>query len=115
MKRLFSLLLCFFLIVFSINDSLAQRKKKKDEEPKVENPLDGFSLSTFKFRSVGPALTSGRIADIVVNPDNIAEFYVAAAAGGVWKTTNAGTTFKPIFDNYGSYSIGALAMDPTSR
>ncbi len=115
MKRLFSLLLSLTLLFIISNESEAQRKKKKDEAPKVENPLDGIGLGTFKFRSVGPALTSGRIADIAVNPDNTSEFYVGAAAGGVWKTTNAGTTFTPIFDNYGSYSIGALAMDPNNH
>ncbi len=97
-------------------DILGQRKKKKkQEQPKVEDPFKGVSLSSIKFRSIGPALTSGRIADIAVNPKNTSEFYVAAAAGGVWKTTNAGTTFRPIFDQYGSYSIGALAMDPNNH
>ena len=40
---------------------------------------------------------------------------MAACSGGVWKTTNAGVTFSPIFDNYGSYSIGCLAIDPNDR
>ncbi len=115
MKRIFSLLLSFVLILSASNSLEAQRKKKNSEPQKLENPLDGFSLSSFKFRSVGPALTSGRIADLAVNPNNPSEFYVGAAAGGVWKTTNAGTTFKPVFDNYGSYSIGALAMDPNNH
>ena len=78
----------------------------------MQNPLDGISLSTFKFRSVGPTLTSGRIADLTVDLDNPSEFYVGATAGDLWKTTNAGNIFNPVFNNYGSYSIGALAMDP---
>lgn len=105
-------------LIFS-QDSQAQRKRKNKDKDKKETaskgPLDGVSLSTLKFRSIGPALTSGRIADLAVNPDNTSEFYVAAAAGGVWKTTNAGTTFKPIFDNQGSYSIGAITMDPNNH
>lgn len=103
-------------LIFS-TEAQAQRKKKKKEDDKKEEkgPLSDIGLSTLKFRSIGPALTSGRIADLAVNPDNPSEFYVAAAAGGVWKTTNAGTTFKPIFDNQGSYSIGALAMDPNNH
>lgn len=116
MKKAASLILigCLFLTIGT--DTFAQRrKKKKQDTPKTEDPLKGISLSGLKFRSIGPALTSGRIADIAVNPDNTSEFYVAAAAGGVWKTTNAGTTFTPIFDNYGSYSIGALAMDPNNH
>lgn len=110
------LVLAALLLIVANFDALAQRRKsKKTEKPEVEDPLKGVSLGTMSFRSIGPALTSGRIADLAVNPDNPNEFYVAAAAGGVWKTTNAGTTFRPIFDNYGSYSIGSLAMDPNNH
>ncbi|RMD49664.1 MAG: glycosyl hydrolase, partial [Ignavibacteria bacterium] len=76
-----------------------------------------MSASTFsglKFRSVGPAFTSGRIADFAVNPNDHSEFYVAAAAGHVWKTTNAGVTWKPVFDKYGAYSIGVVTIDPNN-
>ncbi|MFC2157426.1 WD40/YVTN/BNR-like repeat-containing protein [Acidobacteriota bacterium] len=76
------------------------------------NPLKGVSLKTFRLRSIGPALTSGRISDFAVNPDNKSEIYVATSSGGVWKTVNAGTTFTPIFDRQGSYSIGCITMDP---
>ncbi|MEM9024362.1 MAG: glycosyl hydrolase, partial [Bacteroidota bacterium] len=78
---------------------------------------DLFKSGTFsglKFRSIGPALTSGRVADLAVNPDDHHEYYVAAASGGVWKTVNAGNTFQPIFDGQGSYSIGCLALDPSN-
>ncbi|MCK5338832.1 MAG: hypothetical protein KAJ50_08475, partial [Bacteroidales bacterium] len=63
----------------------------------------------------GPAFTSGRIADFAVNPCNPSEYYVAVASGHIWKTVNNGTTFSPIFDNYGAYSIGCLAMDPNNH
>jgi photosystem II stability/assembly factor-like uncharacterized protein len=66
----------------------------------------------FRFRSIGPALTSGRIADVVVDPTNSATWYVASAAGGVWKSVNGGLSFTPIFDSEGAYSIGAIALDP---
>lgn len=66
----------------------------------------------FRLRSVGPALMSGRIVDIVVDPAHKPTWYVAVASGGLWKTTNAGTTWTPVFQNEGSYSVGALAMDP---
>ena len=72
------------------------------------------TLSAFKFRSIGPALTSGRVADIAVEPGNRSTYYVAAASGGVWKTTNAGTAFKPIFDDQGSYSIGCITIAPSN-
>ncbi|MGZ3354266.1 MAG: WD40/YVTN/BNR-like repeat-containing protein [Isosphaeraceae bacterium] len=61
---------------------------------------------------IGPALMSGRVGDIAVDPVKHSTWYVAAASGGVWKTTNSGTTWSPIFDGYGSYSIGCVAVDP---
>ena len=70
--------------------------------------------SGLKIRNVGPALTSGRVADLAINPENHAEYYVAVASGGVFKTSNAGTTYEPIFDNYGSYSIGCVALAPSN-
>ena len=92
-----------------------QSKKNKKQDTQQVDGLKDFSLNTFKFRSIGPALTSGRIADLAVNPENNSEFYVAAAAGGVWKTVNYGITFEPVFDEQGSYSIGCLAMDPNNH
>lgn len=75
---------------------------------------DPFSTGTFggwRFRSIGPAVTSGRVIAFAVDPEDRAKFYVAVASGGVWKTINAGTTWTPVFDNEGSYSIGAIALD----
>jgi photosystem II stability/assembly factor-like uncharacterized protein len=94
----------------------AQKKSKPDgkENKEVKDPLADLSLGSFKFRSIGPALTSGRISDIAVNPSNNNEFYVAAAAGGVWKTSNRGMSFSPVFENEGSYSIGCVAIDPNN-
>ncbi|NOY51983.1 MAG: glycosyl hydrolase [Chlorobi bacterium] len=99
------------ILLLAINASYAKKKKDNGKkEPKVESSL----FSGLKWRSIGPAFTSGRIADFAVNPDNHSVYYVAAASGHIWKTTNNGTTFKPVFDNYGVYSIGCLAMDPTN-
>ncbi|NOT36980.1 MAG: glycosyl hydrolase [Saprospiraceae bacterium] len=72
------------------------------------------TFSAVQFRSIGPAVTSGRVSDIAVNPNNNSEYYVAAASGGVWKTNNRGTTYTPIFDQQGSYSIGCVTIDPTN-
>ena len=74
--------------------------------------LSSRTLSGLSFRNVGPALTSGRVADLAVNPQNHDEYYVAVASGGVWKTTNHGTTYEPIFDGESSYSIGCVTLDP---
>ena len=65
-----------------------------------------------KFRSIGPALMSGRIADIAIHPENENIWYVAVASGGVWKTENSGTTWAPLFDGQASYSIGCVSLDP---
>lgn len=80
-----------------------------------DNKINSSLLSGLKFRAIGPALNSGRIIDLAINPNNFDEFYVAIASGGVFKTTNHGTTFKPIFDNYGSYSIGCITIDPNNE
>ncbi len=74
--------------------------------------LKNISLSGLKFRSIGPALTSGRIVDIAVNPSNKAEYYVASGHGSLWKTSNNGTNFTPVFDGQVSYSIGTVKIDP---
>ncbi|MBK7341582.1 MAG: glycosyl hydrolase [Saprospiraceae bacterium] len=66
------------------------------------------------WRSIGPAVTSGRISDFAVNPNNSSEYYVASSSGGVWKTVNRGTSFTPIFDSQGSYSIGCVSLDPNN-
>ncbi len=111
------ILLCLLAIILAGVEVNAQKKKKEksETEEKSKDPLKGISLNTFKFRGIGPALTSGRIADFAVNPDNHSEFFVAAAAGGVWKTTNAGFSFEPVFESQGSYSIGCVTMDPNNH
>lgn len=106
---------CSLLLLCSSLISLAQ--KKTTSAPVKEEPKDVFNtalLNGLKFRSVGPAITSGRVADIAVNPNNFSEYYVAAAAGGVWKTKNAGIVYEPVFDGEGSFAIGCLAIDPTN-
>ncbi|MEQ9404831.1 MAG: glycosyl hydrolase [Cyclobacteriaceae bacterium] len=72
------------------------------------------TFSGLKFRNLGPSLTSGRIADIAIHPDNENVWYVAVGSGGVWKTINAGTTWTPIFDGQSVYSIGCVTIDPNN-
>lgn len=76
--------------------------------------INSATVSGLSFRNIGPALTSGRVADIAVNPANTSEYYVAVASGGVWKTTNHGTTYTPVFDGEGSYSVGCVTIDPNN-
>ena len=74
--------------------------------------LDSTLVSAFRWRSIGPANMGGRITDIEGLPRPSKTFYVVAAAGGIWKTTNAGTTFRPIFDHERTVSMGDLAIAP---
>ena len=101
-------ILLIALFIFSSN-AYSQKKKKEKS-----NPLDEISVSALKWREVGPALTSGRISDLAVNPDNPFEYYVAVASGGVWKTSNWGVDYTPIFDSQSSYSIGCVTIDPNN-
>jgi len=78
-------------------------------QKKPENPFSGL-----KFRNIGPAMTSGRIADIAIHPENEHIWYVAVGSGGVWKTTNAGTTWTSLFDKQKVYSMGCVTIDPSN-
>jgi photosystem II stability/assembly factor-like uncharacterized protein len=90
-------------------ESATEASAKKEEEKKGGMTADTFS--GLAFRSIGPAVASGRVASIAVNPKNKFEYYVGVASGGVWKTTNDGTTWTPVFDKEGSYSIGWVTLD----
>ena len=79
----------------------------KSPEAQLETKFAGLEL-----RSIGPAMISGRIVSIAVDPANRAHYYVAAASGGVWKTENDGGTWTPVFEHEGSYSIGTVVLDP---
>ena len=85
----------------------------------AQNDNDGSRMteSTFrglKMRNVGPAFTSGRIADIAIHPEDESVWYVAVGSGGVWKTMNNGITWTPIFDNQSTYSTGCITIDPNN-
>ncbi len=109
--------LYLFGVVFGLTPLLAQKKKDakavitSNTETKKE---DSLPLGAFKLRSIGPAVTSGRVVDMAINPKNHSEYYVATAAGGVWKTVNHGVMYEPIFDGEGSYSIGCVTIDPNN-
>jgi photosystem II stability/assembly factor-like uncharacterized protein len=91
-----------------------EKKEKKDKEEKKDSVMNSGLVGGLKLRSIGPAFTSGRIADFAVNPKDHTEWFVAVASGHIWKTNNNGTTFEPVFDNYGAYSIGCVTIDPTN-
>src|SRR5664280_252507 len=106
MKRK-SLLLLLLIIIAPIPFSA------KDDKEKNDTTLSEI-VGGLKWRNIGPAFTSGRIADFAINPQNHNEYYVAAASGNIWKTTNDGITFDPVFENYGAYSLGCIVIDPNN-
>ena len=132
LRRLAPLAACLFLALPALSQQRTprpQQSKKEVEQEKASKgtlatpskpvepakPADPLSPPTFtglKLRSIGPAVISGRVVGFAVNPHNRAEYYVAAASGGVWKTNNDGTTWTPVFDHEGSYSIGTVVLDP---
>ncbi|MGV6853122.1 MAG: VPS10 domain-containing protein [bacterium] len=104
-KKLTIVIACF--VVFS-STVLA---KKEDQQ---KSKWNAKTFSGISLRNIGPALMSGRIADISVDPDDENLWYVGVGSGGVWKTTNAGVTWTPIFDKQNSFSIGDVTLDPSN-
>jgi len=98
------------LLLFMTPSIAISAEKEEKHEP-------GFNEATLKgleWRGIGPALMAGRVADIAVNHQDRSTWYVAVGSGGVWKTDNRGTTWKPVFDSEGSYSIGSITIDPNN-
>ncbi|HMM11095.1 MAG TPA: YCF48-related protein, partial [Bacteroidales bacterium] len=108
-SAIFMVLLALVFVPFM--PLMAQRGK---QAPVLSDTLKSSTFSGLKWRGIGPAFTSGRVSTIAVNPENFSEYYVGAGSGHVWKTVNNGTTFTPIFDNYGAYAIGFIAIDPNN-
>lgn len=106
-------LIIILLIPIFVFGQQGKKQKQQADTPKKET-TEKFNFSGLKWRSIGPAFMSGRISDLAVNPKNQSEYYVGVASGNVWKTTNNGTTFEPIFDKYGAYAIGCLTLDPNN-
>ncbi|MEX2182516.1 MAG: hypothetical protein WD771_10770 [Gemmatimonadaceae bacterium] len=81
--------------------------------PVASQSIDQSLIDGLQWRQIGPANMTGRTTDIEGIPSPSKTFFVLGAAGGVWKTTNNGTTFRPVFDNYGVASMGDIAIAPS--
>ena len=111
MKKIIPLFFPFiFSLFFSIN-TVAQQKND-EAETKPDTLLSSSTFSGLEFRGIGPAFMSGRISDVVIHPQDNNTWYLGVGSGGVWKTTNAGITWNPIFDKEKSFSIGCVTVDP---
>jgi photosystem II stability/assembly factor-like uncharacterized protein len=99
------------LVVFSVFACLPLNTwGQQENDPTSWSEKD---LAGLEFRSIGPAFMSGRVADIAIHPEDESVWYVGVGSGGVWKTVNAGITWRPIFDDQASYSIGCVSIDPS--
>ncbi|MCF8237741.1 MAG: glycosyl hydrolase [Saprospiraceae bacterium] len=116
MVRLFSMIFLFATPFFMGAQTATPFEQKGAfvAEKQDTFSLEKTSLSGLSFRSIGPAVTSGRVIDIDVNPSDPREWYVASAHGSLWKTTNAGVTFSPIFDGQATFPMGAVTLDPSN-
>lgn len=107
-----------FTILLLFNVALAQ---KQPAATPSDVRLEGYEQRVFlnkasilngvEFKSIGPTVMSGRVVDLAVDPQDATHFYVAYASGGLWETTNNGTSFNPIFDNEAVMTIGDIAID----
>jgi len=93
---------------------LSERSESKEQAPSSSDQLTAEVLKGLEFRSIGPAISTGRVQDIAIDPKSPSTWYVATAFGGLWKTVNRGTTFTPVFDNGGSFTLCCVAVDPKS-
>lgn len=91
-------------------------QQKNNTEPKIKEPdsIKNISIAGLNFRSIGPAVTGGRITDLAINPKNTSEYYVASGHGSLWKTVNNGVTFTAAFENQASFAMGAVKIDPSN-
>jgi photosystem II stability/assembly factor-like uncharacterized protein len=92
---------------------VAQAPQPAPPLPKPVNYEADPILRSFVWRSIGPANMGGRIDDIAVDENDPSTFYIGMATGGIWKTTNNGTTWSPIFDRYPVASVGDIALAPS--
>jgi len=112
----------FTLVLFCLSSFLCFSQQPATGASIIEEGLSKKAVMTnsslvknLPFKNIGPTIMSGRVVGFAVNPDNPIEFYVGYASGGVWHTTNNGTTFTPVFDSSPTQNVGCLAMDWNSK
>ena len=99
-----------FLLIFFIISVSSSVKSQTIDIATIADAANGL-----KMRSIGPAVMGGRIADIAVSEQDPSNWYVAVGSGGLWKTSNNGISWKPVFDSQTSYSIGSVAIALSNR
>jgi photosystem II stability/assembly factor-like uncharacterized protein len=123
MKSVRSFSLLVFILSLSVSIARAQElsatpspSPQADAVATSEPSKSPFekAFERLEWRSIGPAIMGGRIADIEGIPGNPSIAYVASASGGLWKTVNGGVTWKPIFERQGTLSLGDIALAPSN-
>src|SRR5215813_1279826 len=109
--RFNALILCFALSALAQDEPPASNGGRGGRGGANADPINETTFSSLRARLIGPAFVSGRVSQIAVFPDDSNHYLIAEASGGVWATTNNGTTWTPVFDTYGSYSIGTITID----
>lgn len=109
MKKISALLFVTTLLLGGAS-ACADEKSPANEKPEMNEKL----FKGMPFRGIGPGYMSGRIADIDIDKNDPATWYVAVGSGGVWKTMNGGITWIPVFDDQSVYSIGDVTIDPNN-
>jgi len=112
-RRLVRAALVAVFVPLLVTTVLPQGVAPVQPPPMINQSTDGL-LKSFRFRSIGPASMGGRIDDIAVSESDPNVIYVGYAVGGVFKSDNNGTTFTPVFETYGTASIGDIAIHPTN-
>jgi photosystem II stability/assembly factor-like uncharacterized protein len=90
----------------------AAKPAARADKDEAKSPWSGATFAGLELRGIGPAFTSGRVQDVAVDPRNRRTWYAAVASGGVWKSVDGGTTWAPVFDDTGDYSVGCITIDP---
>lgn len=110
MKR--TLLFVFIAVTSVMNAQLASPASAVKKSLTYQESLkDNSIVKNVEFTNIGPAVMSGRVVDVDVNPSNSTEFYVAYASGGVWYTNNNGTSFESVMESASTQNIGDIAVD----
>ena len=115
MKTLFQIFLFFISTSLFAQQPATKADVVKQALADKEKMTETSIVKNLPFTNIGPAIMSGRVADLDVNPNDPTEFYVGYASGGLWYTNNNGTTFTPIMDNTATQNVGDIAVDWKNR
>ena len=86
----------------------------KAQTTKAPAKIDNSIINGLQFRNICPGKTGGRITKVIVDPNKKSRRFAAVASGNIWRTLNAGTTWEPVFENYGAYAVGTIEFDPNN-